>query len=81
VVFENGQKKMSKIEKSKKVLKNSVFFKVSDVDAHKIKKSWFFSVMITFCHFLDKSFSVAILGVNGNKNYAKKLNELLLFKL
>jgi hypothetical protein len=37
-VFENGQKKMSIFEKSKKVLKKGLKVEVSDENAHKTKK-------------------------------------------
>ena len=38
-VFENGQKKMSKIEKPKKVLKKGFVLEVSDENDHKHRKN------------------------------------------
>jgi len=47
-VFENGQKKMSKIEKPKKVLKRTLFFGVCDQNALKSEKITQKSVTINF---------------------------------
>ena len=52
-VFENGQKKMSKIEKPKKVLKRTLFFWVCDQNALKSEKITQKSVTIKFYNFKE----------------------------
>jgi hypothetical protein len=51
LVFENGQKKMSKIEKPKKVLKKTLVVEVSYQNAHKTEKITQKSVTIKFLYF------------------------------
>ncbi len=51
-VFENGQKKMSKIEKSKKVLKKVLVLEVSDDNGHSHRKNNAKFVTIIFLYFL-----------------------------
>jgi len=53
-VFENGQKKMSKIENPKKVLKKTLFLEVCDENAHNHRKNHSKNVTIKFFIFFEK---------------------------
>ncbi len=53
-VFENGQKKMSKIENPKKVLKKTLEDEVCDDNAHNHRKNHSKNVTINFIIFFEK---------------------------
>jgi hypothetical protein len=74
-VFENGQKKMSKIENPKKVLKRTLFFGVCDQNALNSEKITQKSVTIIFLFFCEnhlETFSNETIWNKMKQIYRKK---------